>query len=122
VADRAAGELRAAGEATLTRRRVDPGTVLTVQKLQVVRLAATGATNRDIAAHLVLSPRTIGQHLYKAFRSWASRPGTELARLDLDRLYAAPSTPPEVPACPTPPPFPALTQRSPWSHAMGAER
>lgn len=85
-ADRAAAELRASGEATLTRRRVDPGTALTAQELQVVRLAATGATNRDIAAHLLLSPRTIGQHLYKAFPKLGISSRTELARLDLDRL------------------------------------
>ncbi|MEV0650703.1 AAA family ATPase [Phytomonospora sp. NPDC050363] len=84
-ADRAAAELRAAGEATLTRRRRDPGTALTAQELQVVRLAATGATNRDIAAHLLLSPRTIGQHLYKAFPKLGVSSRTELARLDLDR-------------------------------------
>ncbi|MEV6964194.1 AAA family ATPase [Hamadaea sp. NPDC051192] len=85
-ADRAAAELRAAGEVTPTRRRVDPGAALTAQELQVVRLAATGATNRDIAAHLLLSPRTIGQHLYKAFPKLGISSRTELARLDLDRL------------------------------------
>ncbi|MGY0007683.1 helix-turn-helix domain-containing protein [Micromonospora sp. I033] len=53
---------------------------------QVVRLAATGATNRDIAAHLLLSPRTIGQHLYTAFPKLGISSRTELARLDLDRL------------------------------------
>lgn len=85
-ADRAAAELRASGEATPTRRRADPGSVLTAQELQVVRLAATGATNRDIAAHLLLSPRTIGQHLYKAFPKLGISSRTELARLELDRL------------------------------------
>ncbi|GIG68833.1 ATP-binding protein [Phytomonospora endophytica] len=85
-AERAAAELRASGEATLARRSAAPGTVLTAQELQVVRLAATGATNRDIAAHLLLSPRTIGQHLYKAFPKLGISSRTELARLDLDRL------------------------------------
>ncbi|MGV9805336.1 LuxR C-terminal-related transcriptional regulator [Micromonospora chersina] len=33
----------------------------------IVELAAWARrANRDIAAHLLLSPRTIGQHLYKA--------------------------------------------------------
>ncbi|KAB8185761.1 AAA family ATPase [Nonomuraea phyllanthi] len=85
-ADRAAAELRAAGEAPPTRRRADRGAALTAQELQVVRLAATGATNRDIAAHLLLSPRTVGQHLYKAFPKLGVVSRTELARLELDRL------------------------------------
>jgi DNA-binding CsgD family transcriptional regulator len=37
------------------------------QELQVVRLAATGATNREIGGQLFLSPRTVGYHLYKAY-------------------------------------------------------
>ena len=37
------------------------------QERQVTRLAAHGLSNRDIAAQLFLSPRTVGYHLYKAF-------------------------------------------------------
>lgn len=40
---------------------------LTPRQLQVARLAAQGLPNRDIAARLFLSPRTVGYHLYKAY-------------------------------------------------------
>ncbi|MFF5210474.1 AAA family ATPase [Streptosporangium sp. NPDC000396] len=82
-AERAAAELRATGE-TLTR---DPDADLlgrlTPQELQVVRLAATGATNKEIAARLFLSPRTVGHHLYNAYPKLGVSTRTELARLTL---------------------------------------
>jgi DNA-binding CsgD family transcriptional regulator len=67
-ANRAGAELTATG-ATLERRDHAPGPLsrLTAQEAQVVRLAAQGLSNRDIAAQLFLSPRTIGHHLYKAY-------------------------------------------------------
>ncbi|MFG3714318.1 ATP-binding protein [Micromonospora sp. NPDC047730] len=67
-AERARAELRATGDVPAAPRKADdPLSVLTPQERQVVRLAATGASNRDIAARLFLSPRTVGYHLYKAF-------------------------------------------------------
>ncbi|MGS2616297.1 AAA family ATPase [Micromonospora sp. LZ34] len=67
-AERARVELRATGDVPAAPRTAgDPLSVLTPQERQVVRLAAEGATNRDIAAQLFLSPRTVGYHLYKAF-------------------------------------------------------
>ncbi|WP_152361121.1 helix-turn-helix transcriptional regulator [Microlunatus speluncae] len=59
-----------------------PGT-LTPQELQVVRLAGEGLTNREIAAQLFLSPRTIGYHLYKAYPKLGVARRAELARLEL---------------------------------------
>ncbi|GAA4100241.1 DNA-binding CsgD family transcriptional regulator [Nonomuraea soli] len=85
-AARAAAELRAAGYALPDRARpADPLAVLTPQELQVVRLAVTGASNREIGAHLFLSPRTVASHLYKAFPKLGVTSRAELARL-LDRL------------------------------------
>ncbi|NUQ89406.1 MAG: helix-turn-helix transcriptional regulator, partial [Glycomyces artemisiae] len=78
---RAAGELRAAGASVAERAADDPFAALTPQELQVVRLAVTGATNRDIGARLFLSPRTVAYHLYKAFPKLGITSRTELGRL-----------------------------------------
>lgn len=83
-ADRARAELRAAGEAADPAERPPDGlSLLTPQELQVVRLAAAGATNRDIAAQLFISPRTVSHHLYRAFPKLGVANRTALARLDL---------------------------------------
>lgn len=65
-AEQARAELAAAG-ATAPRTDLASAPRLTPQELQVARLAAHGLSNRDIAAQLFLSPRTVGYHLYKAF-------------------------------------------------------
>ncbi|GGP97113.1 helix-turn-helix transcriptional regulator [Streptosporangium pseudovulgare] len=66
-AARARTELGATGSAA--PEAPAPGVLarLTPQELQIVRLAAGGLSNRDIAAQLFLSPRTVGYHLYKAY-------------------------------------------------------
>lgn len=66
---RAANELRASG--ILTRTVVPgsgPPSQLTPQERQVAQLAATGLTNKQIAAQLFLSPRTVAAHLRGVFR------------------------------------------------------
>lgn len=69
-ADRARAELGAAGaavEVAPQTRSVAEEAGLTPQEAQIVRLAAQGLSNKDIAAQLFLSPRTVGYHLYKAY-------------------------------------------------------
>ena len=65
-AERARDELRASGE---TARKRSPSAIdqLTPQELQITRLVAEGATNKEVAARLFLSPRTIDYHLRKVF-------------------------------------------------------
>ncbi|MEO3823281.1 LuxR family transcriptional regulator [Actinomadura sp. B10D3] len=84
--ERARAELRAAGESLTDGgdgRDVLAGR-LTPQELQVVRLAATGLSNREIGAQLFLSPRTVGYHLYKAYPKLGVAGRAELGRLDLN--------------------------------------
>ncbi|GAA4959175.1 DNA-binding CsgD family transcriptional regulator [Nonomuraea thailandensis] len=78
---RAASELRAAGVSVPSGGADDLMATLTPQELQVVRLAVTGASNREIAAQLFLSPRTVASHLYKAFPKLGVASRAELARL-----------------------------------------
>lgn len=75
-------ELRATGE---TARKRDPSTTaqLTPQELQIARFVAEGATNRTIADHLFLSPRTVDYHLSKIFTKLNLTSRTELIRLPL---------------------------------------
>jgi DNA-binding CsgD family transcriptional regulator len=54
---------------------------LTPQELQVVRLAMTGASNREIGAQLFLSPRTVASHLYRAFPKLGVASRAELSKL-----------------------------------------
>jgi len=78
-ADRAGAGLRATGE---TARKRDQSAVaqLTPQELQVAGLVAEGLTNKEIAAQLFLSPRTVGYHLRKVFTKLGIASRTELAR------------------------------------------
>ncbi|HEU5388204.1 MAG TPA: AAA family ATPase [Streptosporangiaceae bacterium] len=83
-AERARHELLATG-ATVVATANGAASIsrLTPQELQVVRLAALGKTNREIAAQLFLSPRTVGYHLYKAYPKLGIGSRAELTRLEL---------------------------------------
>ena len=64
--ERTAGELRATGQ---TKPRAGENVLdrLTPQEFEIVGLAASGLTNKQIAKRLFLSPRTVGGHLQRAF-------------------------------------------------------
>jgi DNA-binding CsgD family transcriptional regulator len=81
--DRARTELRAAGEVA-GRRDTGMLAQLTPQELQVVRIVRTGATNREAAARLFLSPRTIEYHLRKVYAKLGISSRIELAGLPLE--------------------------------------
>jgi DNA-binding CsgD family transcriptional regulator len=76
---RAQAELRASGARL---RRPDPSArgELTPQELQVALVVADGVTNREAAARLFLSPKTIEVHLSRAYRKLGVRTRTELSR------------------------------------------
>lgn len=88
-AERAAAELAATAPA---RQRPEPGSAdeLTAQERQVAELAAAGLSNKQIAARLYMSHRTVSGHLYRVFpklgissraalRDALSRPGARRA-------------------------------------------
>ncbi|MFC9877717.1 AAA family ATPase [Nocardia salmonicida] len=81
--ERARTELGALGVGTGTRASGGPLSALTPQESQIVRLAAQGLSNREIAARLFLSHRTVGHHLYKAYPKLGVLSRGELSALDL---------------------------------------
>ncbi|MFE2755466.1 LuxR C-terminal-related transcriptional regulator [Actinosynnema sp. NPDC059335] len=94
---RTRAELRAAGEAVAPaqaersadragrraarRADADPTSALTPQQAQIARLVAEGATNREVAARLFLSHRTVEHHLRNIFARLEVRSRVELTRM-----------------------------------------
>lgn len=70
-AERARTELRATGLRNTRTRGAGAGAdakqQLTPQELHIATLVSSGVTNRDVAAKLFLSPRTVEYHLHKVF-------------------------------------------------------
>ncbi|MBB6034423.1 helix-turn-helix transcriptional regulator [Phytomonospora endophytica] len=78
--ERAHGELRAAGEST-EEPVADVLAALTPQELRIARMVGAGASSKEVAARLFLSPRTVEYHLYKVYPKLGVTSRTELARL-----------------------------------------
>jgi DNA-binding CsgD family transcriptional regulator len=72
-------ELAAAGDRPATSR---PSAVdrLSGQEAEIANLVAGGATNKEVAAHLLLSPKTVEFHLTKIYAKLGVRSRTELTR------------------------------------------
>ncbi|HKA02779.1 MAG TPA: AAA family ATPase [Acidimicrobiales bacterium] len=67
-ADEAARELRRLGRRVTRRGRAAPGELgLSRREYEIARLVAEGKTNRQIAAELYLSEKTVETHLYHVF-------------------------------------------------------
>ncbi|MBI2684439.1 MAG: helix-turn-helix transcriptional regulator [Actinobacteria bacterium] len=76
---RAQAELRASGVRLRATPEAKDGE-LTGQEFQVARLAATGQSNREIAAALFISPKTVEMHLTRVYRKLGLRSRAALAR------------------------------------------
>ncbi|MBA3287215.1 MAG: hypothetical protein H0U21_04205 [Acidimicrobiia bacterium] len=82
LAERATFELRAAGG--VVGDEVVSHQLLTPHELQVARLVVGGASNRELAAKLFISPRTVEAHLTSIFRKLRVRNRRELSARALD--------------------------------------
>ncbi|MET7401548.1 helix-turn-helix transcriptional regulator [Dactylosporangium sp. NPDC005572] len=58
-----------------------PDAVLTAKQRRIAGLVADGATNREVAAALYLSPRTVDHHLRNIFVRLGVRSRTKLAKI-----------------------------------------
>jgi DNA-binding NarL/FixJ family response regulator len=83
-----AAELQASGE---TARKRDPSTLadLTPQEAQIAGFVAQGLSNREVAAPLFLSPRTIDHHQRNVFAKLGIKSRIQLAHLPVGELAAA---------------------------------
>jgi DNA-binding NarL/FixJ family response regulator len=81
-AERTRTELQASGE----RRQPDAALrrALTAHELKVARLVVDGASNREAASALYVSPKTIEFHLGNVYRKLGVRSRTQLARALVD--------------------------------------
>lgn len=83
--ERAAAELQATGE-RVRRRDAALADQLTPHELRVALVVARGATNKEAAAELFVSPKTVDFHLRQVYRKLGIRSRAELARRFAEQL------------------------------------
>jgi len=83
-AERARRELLATGE-KVRKREVDTHSQLTPQEEHIIRMARDGRSNREIAAELFISTRTVEWHLRKVFAKLGIT-----SRRELDKALTSP--------------------------------
>lgn len=77
-AERGRRELRASG--AKLRRSAEPGDELTPQEHQIALQVAEGKANKEVAAALFLSPKTVEFHLSRIYRKLRVSSRAELVR------------------------------------------
>ena len=77
------GVRRSAANPPRVRRLAGPN--WSESEIAVVRLVATGATNREVGERLYLSPHTVNAHLRQIFVKLGVRSRVELAQLTAQR-------------------------------------
>jgi DNA-binding CsgD family transcriptional regulator len=87
--NKARRELDATGERRERRREADIATLLTPQELQVALRVSEGATTKEAAAALFISPRTVDAHLSHIYRKLGVRSRAELARFVIEGHLSA---------------------------------
>ena len=88
--ERAVRELASSGEQL--RRGTDfDRDELTPKERQIAQLVATGASTREVASDLFLSPKTIETHLTRIYRKLGVRSKSELAAIAADRSVLHPA-------------------------------
>jgi DNA-binding CsgD family transcriptional regulator len=85
-AERARAELRTGGGASSGAQSLPLSEVLTPHELQVAMIVARGATNKEVAAQLFVSPKTVEHRLGNIYKKLEVRSRTELARLVTGQL------------------------------------
>jgi DNA-binding CsgD family transcriptional regulator len=87
-AERARGELRTGGGASAAATSAPLSELLTPHELQVAMIVARGATNKEVAAQLFVSPKTVEHRLGNIYKKLEVRSRTELARIVTGQLEA----------------------------------